>query len=1331
MYLHECFRLNPLKNLCEIFVMNNSGLYNYHPIDKATYTNNISAILGDTITNTVTGGGHTGVLDQSHNQVSKTLAGNNLMRNIFDETLQHNPMINIKTQVTSGEVMLDDRMQEKIRQRNTDKNLMYNQLIRQTEEHLGKEDFLMNTMQKYPRHKKKAIEENRPKLIKTTYEDPEPYFTEDQLEILRKKHDLASNKIFKPNSKNNQKDGQAYADYQLDIVQQSDKSKHDYDILVNKLSKEEDIEKKAMKKQDMVEMKERRENIETRLRAMLSDAAIVGTGLYKKEEGFVVSSDLVLTLQTHFDSCYLRFSVFLKGSQKSDYFTTKKNYSEIYKDNVSSVFWGEKCIIKDIEADEHCYLIIELLNNVKLNNMHSTELVGWTLIQLFTEQANLFQNKWCIPFYKPPTQFNAQPCEMTSNIVLVEGCKVFIRICVPNNERLNYHIKKKDKLPDDYKSSWIYQLAKREPKFYAEWLEQHRAKAFKAKKLADRLEDDLETIRIYLENEKDWLKKTSDDYVIKLSDELERLRALYKAKMEGDGQKDDLSNLRKNIEDAEGGKATGDDEVTDELDNYEGVKQGIKVTFNKVLDIATYKGVKIHQEVFQEAGRIFDEFGNPCYYNTSRVEDHIPADLKTAKKIPEPIDVIFGDIHYIVKHQQGLLEFYNHKRELYLLFTVYEVDGPPFLKTKKKWPFSYLLKEKRVQVGWKVFKANRDDFILKQGRFKEYLWRLPTQNPPPNEEKMGFAKKHHVALDFTLEIFNYTNDNRGDFAYRMMKRKKKEVKEKADDVDLRPFIPNDNLPWTDTPFEKGAGVDFYIDSARYQPNSCTITKIMVRIVDNSITDLIAPQSKTADLNSSVYHPSFDFRTELRFPFFNPTSMIIIMLLTVDVRDDDSKSSIVGYSFFPLFTNPATYEQPEDLNEKNFVLRNGHYQIPIFSQEYFQKKPFLYKDQKHLDKLPCATLLVRCKLAPRQGFKILGIDEVPQKDWEKTGVWPLPPPYHKKMYYNSECKVNDSEFDLFEILRSRKDTIVAEKAVELAYKLDKPLDPEMDAQDIEEFLYEMIDNHLKPTSRIDIIDLKFLAVYNIKAGFKFCVDGYHNLPKKGVFCCLYCINPPGTLYLDDPDALRVHVNTAFDWDSPKRSPKFSEGYVDIKDETFDNSKHMVIDIREIIFKRKKETVIKEFGWTILPLFTYDGFVNSGIYQLPIMRGGVQKKILKELAGSKNPWATFYEMTKTLEEYTKKPLQVLNGECSVIVRQLDGQREGHFQIPFDHKRMNRGYLPKKKLFEYTYNEVVAEVLEKEPILKDLIPTNTGVSEFNKRITHAFVDVFKMQHYKESKL
>lgn len=76
-------------------------------------------------------------------------------------------------------------------------------------------------------------------------------------------------------------------------------------------------------------------------------------------------------------------------------------------------------------------------------------------------------------------------------------------------------------------------------------------------------------------------------------------------------------------------------------------------------------------------------------------------------------------------------------------------------------------------------------------------------------------------------------------------------------------------------------------------------------------------------------------------------------------------------------------------------------------------------------MPCASLLVRVYQAPKtdDGLKVLSKEDVPEKDWEKKGVWNPAPPYGAGLYNTSFCKLRDSEKDLFDLRQQREDPIL--------------------------------------------------------------------------------------------------------------------------------------------------------------------------------------------------------------------------------------------------------------------------------------------------------------------
>ena len=68
---------------------------------------------------------------------------------------------------------------------------------------------------------------------------------------------------------------------------------------------------------------------------------------------------------------------------------------------------------------------------------------------------------------------------------------------------------------------------------------------------------------------------------------------------------------------------------------------------------------------------------------------------------------------------------------------------------------------------------------------------------------------------------------------------------------------------------------------------------------------------------------------------------------------------------------------------------------------------------------------------------------------------------------------------------------------------------------------------------------------------------------------------------------------------------------------------VIDVREVVnlgFRTSKGEIpakIQPYAWTILPIFTYEGYTNSGVYQIPLIRGAVNENVLKSIASSTEP------------------------------------------------------------------------------------------------------------------
>ena len=90
------------------------------------------------------------------------------------------------------------------------------------------------------------------------------------------------------------------------------------------------------------------------------------------------------------------------------------------------------------------------------------------------------------------------------------------------------------------------------------------------------------------------------------------------------------------------------------------------------------------------------------------------------------------------------------------------------------------------------------------------------------------------------------------------------------------------------------------------------------------------------------------------------------------------------------------------------------------------------NRKNLDKIPCASLLVRIFKAPvsPDGHMVLSKASVPEKDWHTTGVV-IPTPSYGAGNYNTEmCLMTELEQTLFTLRQERVDQPVKIKALEL-------------------------------------------------------------------------------------------------------------------------------------------------------------------------------------------------------------------------------------------------------------------------------------------------------------
>lgn len=477
-------------------------------------------------------------------------------------------------------------------------------------------------------------------------------------------------------------------------------------------------------------------------------------------------------------------------------------------------------------------------------------------------------------------------------------------------------------------------------KFYEQWMENEVRVYSKVRKVKEVLEKDLILIDKYVSEEKELIEKLksrereniekavnkkSDELDKRFQTEIEPLRKKYQQL---------LIKIQKTEKKEE---HVGEFEELDSNIHY-----GLRIQLNKIEDIRITKAVKLNVEFLVGGEIALNDLGNFTSFEGNIIDDFLDySDVKwTLTKTEDPFDIEVDEEHFVIKDVPKVLMRRLNRKPVFLKFTLIEILKEPKLKYDKpgvRFLDSYMVEYCEAIIAETYFEVQYLETDINVGRFK-----IPFMKKVEKLDNGSLKGYDPLAckLDFNIETFRYNIDNVNQYMNRRNRRRRKKLRDESD-IDRRPFIPNLKPQFKNNLFEKGSGVDIYVDGARYLPNSVGVTKILVRVIDSNLKDVMLPQTKLATMDSSIYQPFFEFRHELRLPYYDPTLMILLTLMTLE---PDNTTKIFGYSFFPLFISKDTYQPIENVLEENFILMNGCYQIPIFCQEYYQKKPFLYKDQ---------------------------------------------------------------------------------------------------------------------------------------------------------------------------------------------------------------------------------------------------------------------------------------------------------------------------------------------------------------------------------------------------
>lgn len=985
--------------------------------------------------------------------------------------------------------------------------------------------------------------------------------------------------------------------------------------------------------------------IEDQKKAILSSKMPDQQSISRNEGSIILHWDFVLGIPSKFKHCQLVYGIYEHGQERLQARLVQKVPLELeaYKSPISRALFATEHEVNKLQANPALSLIVE----IQVTSENKTIQFGWTILDIFTASRQINEGMFKLPIYKPPTD-TALEIRDIRRLAPVQGAFLYGRLGSPGSR--------------------VFQMA----------VNPDNTSAY-------------------------GIPASHGAPVSPMSSRGSMGGGSFVPPRSGGGGINTLAN------------------------------NGISVRIEKLLSFITKSHIRFQVTLQLESQIAVDREKNRCTWvsepvnafgtgtgsgpsKTKRIPGtHIRAgnadlrasDIDSNARASAGMRSSASDGHNVVDARKEISFFNNfydilHRMDwnqnMYLIIEVLEksahsLSSPDFVGDRASDLESYF------PVAWAVLQlSNPDERILNFGTLELNLFELPV-TVPVNDPRSLRQKEGTIEIT----VFEPTEKLKSEAASRRpgsLSSLKPKSRMEAFLENLTPQIEDAKY------YEKGDGIDFYIDAARFLPDNTSCTKVLVKAFTSNIEKVGQSVGGLPDLNSSAYSPIFGFRTEFRKPIFDPTTTIVVTLLTIDTSHNEER--VLGYTAINMFVNKMRTDQPANPNDQDFIVNKGNFQMPIYCQEPYRKPPFGISSFKKLETIPCATLLIRIREAPKadNGLRVLSMKDVLPAEWYIRGIVIPPPKYEERSYNTSSCMPSNVERYLYEERLNRKDLTVKDATCQIQNQLGIRLNL------IDEELLKWIDQRLQVTPRTPMIDMKYFAKYNPKLGFKVAIDSVHNTPTDDPHVIIFCLNPPGALYSSTVITEDVMFTTKVEWNSSIKTPQFLDGFHTYKNILFDRNLHLIIDVRSVNFSKQRPEVVS-VGWTLLPIFSSDGYVQSGIYQLPVFKGTVPASFLPDLATS-DPW------TLLMNSVTKPGGPVFLEPVSVNVRLVDTQRDGHFIVPMDVNRITYDYIPEELKPKLAYNAAAQAKAEQQRRLKSLVPGNFSPETYLKRVNEAVANV-----------
>lgn len=532
-----------------------------------------------------------------------------------------------------------------------------------------------------------------------------------------------------------------------------------------------------------------------------------------------------------------------------------------------------------------------------------------------------------------------------------------------------------------------------------------------------------------------------------------------------------------------------------------------------------------------------------------------------------------------------------------------------------------------------------------------------------------------------------------------------------------PFIPNEKSQIKNELFKDDVFY-LYIDGARFLPENVSFTRVVLTIYTSKGKEVARQLIVNASINKSTgQNPYYGMREEFGLdthPNMDPTMIAVFKIETFDRANGEQR--IVGYSFFPLFMDKNIKSPAKNPKESKYVLHNGNYQLPIFSQKPVLKVPYAIEELANLEKLPCSSLLIRVEKAPRdKDNKPLRLKNLREDKNYDLGVITVAPKYALGVYNTSYCVIGLNEAEILKEKASRPDppmlNVITSTKELLGYK------DQMSVPELRVAIENAFDNY-KAHELEKMLDYNFFSQYIPRIGMRFAVEMMFNTDPKQLYVAVVSINPPGSLYQKNPKFEKAILFTDIDFQSPWSAQAFNEMLFTFKNMPSNIKTTFIVDIKAVQFIDKGVTRLENYGWAVFPMFedletddnpdTLELYVNSGVYMLPIFEGAVVGDFINTVAKQAKPYEYILEQARK-----EVPPIRLKDNAGVIIKLVDNQRDGHFKDPVKEGGVSLRYVPREVKSAYVFDQYVMNGLKRAPKISKLLPKNKKIAKMKEQL------------------